>query len=151
MSLEVKISKTFGSYTLDVDFSAEDEVFGLLGASGCGKSLTMRSIAGIETPDKGRIVVNDRVFFDSEKGINLKPQERKTALLFQNYMLFPNLTVEDNVAAGIPKGASKEEREAKEKRTYIGRGKAVVFENARPSVEQVAEMPIADDTNDLPF
>ncbi len=112
MSLEVKISKTFGSYTLDVDFSAGDEVFGLLGASGCGKSLTMRSIAGIETPDKGRIVVNDRVFFDSEKGINLKPQERKTALLFQNYMLFPNLTVEQNVAAGIPKDTPKAERDA---------------------------------------
>lgn len=112
MSLEVNISKTFGSYTLDVEFSAEDEVFGLLGASGCGKSLTMRSIAGIETPDKGRIVVNDKVFFDSEKGINLKPQERKTALLFQNYMLFPNLTVEQNVAAGIPKETPKVERDS---------------------------------------
>lgn len=112
MSLEVNIRKTFGSYALDVQFEAGDEVFGLLGASGCGKTLTMRCIAGIETPDEGRIVVNGKVFFDSEAGINLKPQERKTALLFQNYMLFPNLTVEDNVAAGIPKGASKEEREA---------------------------------------
>ena len=112
MSLEVNIRKTFGSYALDVQFEAGDEVFGLLGASGCGKTLTMRCIAGIETPDEGRIVVNGKVFFDSEAGINLKPQERKTALLFQNYMLFPNLTVEDNVAAGIPKGTSKEEREA---------------------------------------
>ncbi len=112
MSLEVAIKKTFGSYSLDVSFAAEDEVFGLLGASGCGKSLTMRCIAGIETPDEGRIVVNERVFFDSEKGINLKPQERKTALLFQNYMLFPNLTVEQNVAAGIPKSTPKHERDA---------------------------------------
>ena len=112
MSLEVNIKKTFGSYSLQVDFKAEDEVFGLLGASGCGKSLTMRCIAGIETPDEGRIVVNGKVFFDSEQGINLKPQVRKTALLFQNYMLFPNLTVEDNVAAGIPKGTPKEERDA---------------------------------------
>ena len=112
MSLEVDIKKTFGSYTLDVSFTAEDEVFGLLGASGCGKSLTMRSIAGIETPDEGRIVVNGKVFFDSEANINLKPQERKTALLFQNYMLFPNLTVEQNVAAGIPKEASKADRDA---------------------------------------
>ena len=111
MSLEVDIKKTFGSYSLDVSFRAEDEVFGLLGASGCGKSLTMRSIAGIETPDEGRIVVNDKVFFDSEKGINLKPQERKTALLFQNYMLFPNLTVEENVGAGIPKSTPKDERD----------------------------------------
>lgn len=112
MSVEVAIRKTFGSYTLDVEFSAVDEVFGLLGASGCGKSLTMRSIAGIETPDEGRIVVNGRVFFDSAAGINLKPQQRKTALLFQNYMLFPNLTVEQNVAAGIPKSASAAERNA---------------------------------------
>ena len=112
MSLEVDIRKTFGSYSLDVSFKAEDEVFGLLGASGCGKSLTMRSIAGIETPDEGSIVVNGKVFFDSEKGINLKPQERKTALLFQNYMLFPNLTVEENVAAGIPKKTPKAERDA---------------------------------------
>jgi len=111
MSLEVSIKKTFGSYSLDVSFAAEDEVFGLLGASGCGKSLTMRCIAGIETPDEGRIVVNGKVFFDSEAGVNLKPQERKTALLFQNYMLFPNLTVEDNVAAGIPKGTPKAERD----------------------------------------
>ena len=112
MSLEVDIRKTFGSYTLDVSFAAGDEVFGLLGASGCGKSLTMRCIAGIETPDEGRIVVNGEVFFDSEKKISLKPQERKTALLFQNYMLFPNLTVEDNVAAGIPKSTPKAERDA---------------------------------------
>ena len=66
MSLEVNIRKSFSSFTLDVAFEAGDETLGFLGASGCGKSLTMRCIAGIETPDEGRIVVNDRVFFDSE-------------------------------------------------------------------------------------
>lgn len=101
MSLFVDIRKHFPAFDLDIQLDAGDEVFGLLGASGCGKSLTMRSIAGIETPDEGRIVVNGEVFFDSEKKINLKPQERKTALLFQNYMLFPNLTVEQNVASGV--------------------------------------------------
>lgn len=111
MSLSVDIRKHFPSFDLDIQLEAADEVFGLLGASGCGKSLTMRSIAGIETPDEGRIVVNGEVFFDSAAGINLKPQQRKTALLFQNYMLFPNLTVEDNVAAGIPKDTSKAERD----------------------------------------
>lgn len=110
MSLEVDIVKRFDSFTLDVEFSAGDETLGFLGASGCGKSLTMRCIAGIETPDEGRIVVNDTVFFDSEAHINLKPQQRKTALLFQNYMLFPNLTVADNVGAGIGKEATKEQR-----------------------------------------
>ena len=111
MSLEVRIKKRFPAFTLDVDFCAENETLGFLGASGCGKSLTLRCIAGIETPDEGRIVVNGRVFFDSNAGINLSPQERKTALLFQNYMLFPNLTVAENVAAGLGKEVPKEERE----------------------------------------
>ncbi len=111
MSLEVDIRKSFGAFTLDVAFAAGDETVGFLGASGCGKSLTLRCIAGIETPDEGRIVVNGRVFFDSEAGVNLTPQQRKTALLFQNYMLFPNLTVADNVAAGIGRDVPRAERE----------------------------------------
>ena len=110
MSLQVKIKKDFGSFSLDVDFEAGDGTFGLLGASGCGKSLIMRCIAGVETPDEGRIVVNGAVFFDSEEGVDLTPQQRKTALLFQNYMLFPNLTVEQNVAAGIDAKADRAER-----------------------------------------
>lgn len=110
MSLEVSIRKAFKTFTLDVAFEAGDETLGFLGASGCGKSLTMRCIAGIETPDEGRIVVNDQVFFDFEQHINLKPQQRKTALLFQSYMLFPNLTVAENVAAGIGREVSKADR-----------------------------------------
>lgn len=61
----------------------------------------MRCIAGVETPDEGKIVVNGMTFFDSAAGINLSPQERKCALLFQNYQLFPNMTVADNVCAGV--------------------------------------------------
>ena len=110
MSLEIAIKKHFPSFDLDVEFEAGSETFGLLGSSGCGKSLTMRCIAGIETPDEGRIVVNGTTFFDSEQKINLTPQQRKTALLFQNYMLFPNMTVEANVAAGIGKDVSAQER-----------------------------------------
>ncbi len=111
MSLEAKIKKDFGSFTLDVQFEAGSETLGFLGASGCGKSLTLRCIAGIETPDEGRIVVNDRVFFDSASGIDLTPQQRKTALLFQNYMLFPNMTIAQNVAAGIGKEVDREKRD----------------------------------------
>lgn len=115
MSLEVDIEKRFSDFTLDVLFKAGDETLGFLGASGCGKSLTLRCIAGIETPDAGRIVVNGTVFFDRAAGskpkVNLKPQERKTALLFQNYMLFPNLTVADNVGAGIGRDVPKGERD----------------------------------------
>ena len=106
MSLSVNIKKHFPTFTLDVNIDAQDETLGFLGESGCGKSLTMRCIAGIETPDEGRIVVNGKVFFEREAGkkpsVNLTPQERKTALLFQNYMLFPNLTVAQNVATASP-------------------------------------------------
>lgn len=114
MSLSVDIEKNFKGFHLKSCFEAGDETLGLLGASGCGKSLTMRSIAGIEKPDCGKIVVNDKVFFDKAKNkkaqVDLTPQERKTALLFQNYMLFPNLTVEQNVAAGIDKSVSDAEK-----------------------------------------
>lgn len=105
MSLSVDIAKHFGDFSLEVAFDAGAETLGFLGASGCGKSLTLRCIAGIETPDERKIIVNDTVFFDKAHGkkarINLAPQQRKTALLFQNYQLFPNLTVEQNVAAGL--------------------------------------------------
>lgn len=111
MSLEVAIKKHFPSFDLDVDIQAGNETFGLLGASGCGKSLTMRCIAGIEVPDEGRIVVNGTTFFDSKRKVNLTPQQRKTALLFQNYMLFPNLTVAQNVAAGIGRDVSAADRD----------------------------------------
>ena len=116
MSLEVDIEKKFKGFHLQSQFTADDETMGLLGASGCGKSLTMRSIAGIERPDSGKIVVNGTVFFDRAPGkkarVDLTPQQRKTALLFQNYMLFPNLTVAQNVAAGISKDVSPADRDA---------------------------------------
>ena len=116
MSLSVSIKKSFPAFTLDVDIEAGNETIGWLGESGCGKSLTMRCIAGIETPDEGKIVVNGKTFFERKAGkrpaVNLSPQERKTALLFQNYMLFPNLTVAENVAAGIDRKLPKGERNA---------------------------------------
>lgn len=113
MSLEVDIEKRMGDFRLDVAFSAGDETLGFLGASGCGKSLTLRCIAGIEKPDAGRIVVNGTTFFDKAAGrrasIDLTPQQRKTALLFQNYMLFPNMTVRQNVTAGMDRRADAKE------------------------------------------
>lgn len=109
MSIEVNIKKHYPFFSLDVAFSAENETLGFLGGSGCGKSLTLRSIAGLVTPDEGRIVVNGEVFFDSSERINLKPQQRKTALLFQDYKLFPNLSVAENIAAGMSRHLSKQE------------------------------------------
>lgn len=101
MSLEFKVKKDFGGFMLDMELNAENEVLALLGASGCGKSMTLKCISGIVTPDEGRIVVNGRVLFDSEKKINLSPQERHVGLLFQNYALFPNMTVEQNIMTGM--------------------------------------------------
>lgn len=75
---------------------------GILGASGCGKSMTLKCVAGIEKPDQGRIVLNGKVLFDSEKGINLPARERRTGYLFQNYALFPTMTVEENLSIVIP-------------------------------------------------
>ncbi|MHB8062023.1 MAG: sulfate/molybdate ABC transporter ATP-binding protein [Ruminiclostridium sp.] len=101
MSLYVNIKKVIEDFTLNVEFSAQDEVMSILGASGCGKSMTLKCIAGIETPDAGKIVLGDRVLFDSEKNINLSPQKRKVGYLFQNYALFPNMTVEENIGVGV--------------------------------------------------
>ena len=87
MSLQVDVQKSFGpSFSLDVSFEvkAADETLALLGPSGCGKSMTLKCIAGIVTPDEGRIVLNGRVLFDSEAGVNLRPQERRVGYLFQN-------------------------------------------------------------------
>lgn len=94
MSLQAAIKKRFSGFSLDVSLNTDGGVMGILGASGSGKSMTLKCIAGIETPDEGRIVLNGRVLFDSEKRINLPPQKRKVGYLFQNYALFPNMTVE---------------------------------------------------------
>ena len=96
MSLIVDIRRDLGKFRLDVSFEAENGVTCLLGASGCGKSMTLKCIAGIEKPDEGHIELDGRVLFDSEKGINLPPQERLVGYLFQNYALFPNMTVRQN-------------------------------------------------------
>ena len=101
MAVRIDIEKHLGDFHLNIRFEAADAVHGLLGASGCGKSMTLRCIAGVVTPDRGRIEVNGRVLFDSEKHINLTPQQRKVGLLFQNYALFPNMTVEGNLMAAL--------------------------------------------------
>ena len=97
MSLEVHIEKKLNGFTLRSDFTAGNTATALLGASGCGKSMTLRCIAGIVKPDKGRIVLDGTVLFDSEQHIDLPPQKRGVGLLFQNYALFPNMTVEQNI------------------------------------------------------
>ena len=103
MSLEVNVTKRFDGFTLHAAFTAGDTATALLGASGCGKSMTLRCIAGIVRPDEGRIVLDGRVLFDSAQGIDLPPQQRNVGLLFQNYALFPNMTVEQNILCALKK------------------------------------------------
>ena len=100
MALLVDIEKRLGDFQLDAKLEVGNEVLGLVGNSGCGKSLTLRCIAGIEKPDRGRIVLDGVTLFDSEKHVNLTPQKRHTGLMFQNYALFPNMTVRQNIRAG---------------------------------------------------
>ena len=113
MGLFVNIKKKLKGFSLDVSFETNGDYLGILGASGSGKSMTLKCIAGIETPDEGSIILNGKVLFDSEKKINLKPQERNIGYLFQNYALFPNMTVEENIGISIKE--SKKEKEIKVK------------------------------------
>lgn len=113
MKLEVNISKRLGSFRLNVAFTTDKLTTGLLGASGSGKSVTLKCIAGILTPDRGRIVLNGRVLFDSEEHINLKPQERGVGYLFQNYALFPTMSVKKNIYCGLTRTKEKENKKEK--------------------------------------
>ena len=102
MELDVQIEKKLpGGFHLEVAFRASGAPLGILGPSGAGKSLTLRAIAGLERPDRGRIVLDGRVLFDSAGGVDCPSRDRRVGLLFQNYALFPHLTVAQNIAFGI--------------------------------------------------
>ena len=117
MSIFVDIEKTVGSFHLKVKFSAGNEVLALLGASGCGKSMTVKCIAGVEKPDRGKIVLDGVTLFDSERKIHVSPQQRRTGLMFQNYALFPNMTVRQNIEAGARREKDRLRREENLRRT----------------------------------
>lgn len=118
MSLCVDIEKTTGGFHLASRFEADSGVTGILGASGSGKSMTLKCIAGIIKPDRGRIVLDGDVLFDSKKRIDLPPQKRHVGLLFQNYALFPNMTVEENLLAGL-RASEKSRKKAREQAAEI--------------------------------
>ena len=111
MAIEVRIHREFDDFKLDVQFQSESRRIGILGASGCGKSLTLKSIAGIERPETGKIESAGKVFFDSAKKIWMPPQVRNVGYLFQIYALFPTMTVEKNI--GIALRCGKKEKEKK--------------------------------------
>ena len=113
--LYVDVKKKLGSFQLETKFEINGERLALLGGSGCGKTMTLKCIGGIEKPDEGIIILNKRVLFDSKKKINLVPQERKVGLLFQNYALFPNMTLKENIGIGIAKDNKRKDEIIEEK------------------------------------
>lgn len=111
MSLQVDIRKSLGRFTLDAKLTAGNEPVALLGASGSGKSMTLKCIAGIERPDEGKIVLDGVTLFDSARKIDLPPQKRRIGLLFQSYALFPNMTVAQNIRAGLNPSMKRDEQQ----------------------------------------
>ena len=130
MELIVNIEKRLRDFTLAADFTLTDTALALLGASGSGKSMTLRCIAGLECPDHGRIVLNGRTLYDSEKRINLPPQARNVGYLFQNYALFPNMTVRENIIFALDGSQEEKERIFREN---VARFSLEGLENAYPA------------------
>ena len=100
----INVSKRWGNFigVNHLNMVIEDHEFiTLLGPSGCGKTTTLRMIAGLETPTEGKIIIGDKVVFDSDKGINVSPAKRDIGFLFQNYALWPHMTVYKNIAFGL--------------------------------------------------
>ena len=117
----------------DLNLVIEDNAFvTLLGPSGCGKTTTLRMIAGLETPTSGKITIGDRVVFDSEEGINVPPNKRKVGFLFQNYALWPNMTVYENISFGLTNI-----KENKEKIDFESRNNARIIEILKKSEDVV--------------
>ena len=108
--IEINISRTLGRFHLNMEVKSDSRRIGILGASGCGKSMTLGCIAGIESPDRGRIVLEGRTLYDRDQKINVKPQKRKIGYLFQNYALFPTMSVRKNIMAGLKCGKAEQEQ-----------------------------------------
>lgn len=108
MFLDLNISKTMRSgkreFHLNINYAANKERLVILGPSGSGKSLLLQMIAGLLKPDSGYLKLAGRTFFDHKQGVNLTPQQRQVAFLFQNYALFPHLSVRQNIAFSLCHG-----------------------------------------------
>ena len=150
MRIEVDIRKTLRSdgreFTLYVKFSCVDDLGVVFGPSGAGKSLLLRAIAGLEQPDDGKIVVAGKVVFDSAAGVNVPASERAVGYLFQDYALFPHLTVEENIGFGVsrwwqrqlPAGATRRVADLLELFELRGMGKAYPWQLSGGQRQRVA-------------
>ncbi|HEV2707010.1 MAG TPA: molybdenum ABC transporter ATP-binding protein [Pyrinomonadaceae bacterium] len=111
--LSVKVQKQFEDFALDVEFNAPPGVTIIFGASGSGKTTTLKAIAGLFQPDAGRISIGERVLYDSASGVNLPIRQRRVGYVFQNLALFPHLSAQANVEFGMTEFATREERRAR--------------------------------------
>ncbi len=119
MSLLIDIEKHLPTFDLKVKVNQDKGVLGFLGSSGSGKSLTLKTLAGLDKPTKGNIIVDGTEFYNSDLKINLSPQKRQVGFLFQNYALFPNMTVSENIQIGL--GNLKSQEKIKLCKEYIER------------------------------
>ena len=101
MELNVNIAKRLPGFSLNMELSCAQGITGVVGASGSGKSMLLNCIAGLIKPDEGTISLGEKVFFDKADNINLSPQNRRTSILFQNYALFPHMTIKENIAFAL--------------------------------------------------
>jgi len=109
--LSVEVSKRYPGFELSAVFSTGRERLGLLGASGSGKSMMLRCIAGLVKPEAGRVLLNGRVLLDTANGINVKPAQRRIGIVFQDYALFPHLTVHENIGFGLHEKTAHQQKE----------------------------------------
>jgi molybdate transport system ATP-binding protein len=118
MGLSVKLLKKVKGFTLDVEWEIKNELAILFGGSGSGKSMTLQLIAGLMEPDEGFIRSNGSIFFDKTSGINISPQHRSLGYVFQDRVLFPHMTLKENIAYGL-KGESGSEKRGQKVREMI--------------------------------
>jgi molybdate transport system ATP-binding protein len=108
VSFDVRMSKRLGARTIQVEFATGAGVTALFGASGAGKTSVLNMIAGVMTPDSGRIAVGGEVLYDSDRGIALRPEQRRAGYIFQDGRLFPHRTVRQNLLYGAKLRAADE-------------------------------------------
>ena len=110
MALSVELHKKFKGFQMDVAFEHNGGSLGILGGSGMGKSMTLKMIAGLVKPDSGKVIVDGRTVYDSAAKIDMPARERHIGYLFQQYALFPNMTVMQNILCGVRSGTKAERR-----------------------------------------
>lgn len=108
--IDCHIQLSLGKFKLDKTFVSEHNVIGLFGASGSGKTSILHAIAGLNTPENGWIKIKDQTWFDSEKGVNLSPQQRHVGLVFQDAQLFPHMSVMHNLLFGYKRITAERQR-----------------------------------------